>query len=130
MIKRLAFASDDGETITRHLGHAPYYVVVTLAESGPPASEQRPKPHKAGEHHAAGDEHGHSHAHGHGRAMVTPITDCQVLVAGGMGQSAYNHALAHGLEVILTGEHRIDRAVEKYQSGTLSSDRRRVHARR
>jgi predicted Fe-Mo cluster-binding NifX family protein len=123
-MKRLAFATDDGETITHHLGHAAYYVVVSLAESGPPVSERRPKPHNTGEHHASGEGHGH----GHGRAMFEPVADCQVLIAGGMGRSAYEHATARGLEVILTGEKRIDRAVEIYRAGTLNSDPRRIHS--
>jgi predicted Fe-Mo cluster-binding NifX family protein len=121
LTRRLAFASDDGETITRHLGHAPYYVVVTLADSGPPATEQRPKPHCTGEHHAAGE--------GHGQVMFGPIADCQVLITSGIGRSAYEHAAARGLEVILTGEKSIDRAVEIYQAGELTSDPRRIHAR-
>lgn len=124
-MKRLAFTSDDGETITRHLGHAPYYVVVTLAENGPPATDWRPKPHSTSEHHAAGEGHGH----GHGRAMFEPIADCQVLITGGMGRSAYEHAAARGLEVILTAEKRIEQALEAYQAGTLTSDARRIHAR-
>jgi predicted Fe-Mo cluster-binding NifX family protein len=124
-VKRLAFATDDGETITRHLGHAPYYVVVSLAQGGPPACERRPKPHSTGEHHASGEGHGH----GHGRAMFEPIADCQVLIAGGLGRSAYEHAVARGPEVILIGEKRIDWAVEAYQAGALISDPRRIHAR-
>jgi predicted Fe-Mo cluster-binding NifX family protein len=123
-MKRLAFASDDGETITRHLGHAPVYVVVTLAESGPPAFERRPKPHSSGEHHAAGEGYGPRH----GRAMFEPIADCQVLIAGGMGQPAYERAVAAGLDVILTGQRRIEAAVQAYEAGTLISDNRRIHA--
>jgi len=44
-------------------------------------------------------ERHHEHA-----PMFAPSSDCQVLIAGGMGQSAYQHATEAGLKVILTEE--------------------------
>lgn len=124
---KIAFPTEDGKTISRHFGQAPFYVVATLQEGEPVKFEQREKAfhaHHPEEHeHEPGEgEHGHGHA-----SMYAPISDCQALVAGGMGQPAYDGAVARGLQVILTGEWTIDAALDAYQAGTLVSDPRRIH---
>ena len=152
-MKKIAFPSEDGQTISRHLGRAPYFIVATLQDGQSPALEQRPKPH-----HGAGHDHS-EHQHDHPSAQAAPlhpglqqsapspetsisvsanpegvhamfsvIADCQVLVAGGMGEPAYQRAQAHGLEVYLTGEWKIEAALAAYQAGQVKSDLRRVHA--
>ena len=123
-MSKVAFPTDDGETISRHLGQAQYYVVIDIEEH-PSQFERRSKPV-----HDAHDETGGDHQHnGHGLAqtMFEPLADCQVLISGGMGQPAYQFALSRGLQVILTGEKTIAGALQAYQSGTLASDMRRVH---
>ncbi|MEZ4519317.1 MAG: NifB/NifX family molybdenum-iron cluster-binding protein [Chloroflexota bacterium] len=65
--------------------------------------------------------------HGH-QGMFDLLADCQVLIAGGMGQSAYAQAEAQGLEIYLSGEEEIPQALAAYLAGTLQSDTRRVHA--
>jgi predicted Fe-Mo cluster-binding NifX family protein len=75
-------------------------------------------------------DHQQEHAAGihPGQSMIETILDCQVLIAGGMGQPMYNRAVSSGLEVYLTGEDRIADALEAYGQGTLTSDPRRVHS--
>ena len=135
---KLAFPSDDGETISAHFGRAAFFVVVGIGEDAAIAPEKRAKPAHGG--HGHGHDHGHDHDHGpepitlmerpapvsHG-GMLEPVADCQVLIAGGMGQPAYEQARAAGLEVVLTGERDIAKAAAAYAAGTLASDPRRVH---
>lgn len=127
MATKIAFPTDDGHTLSRHLGRAPFYQVVTLEPGQAPQFEQRAKPH-----HGADRDHGaaagHAEGHGPGPAMFAPLADCQVLIAGGMGQPGYERARAQGLDVILTGERTIAEALAAYQAGKLVSDLRRVHA--
>jgi predicted Fe-Mo cluster-binding NifX family protein len=123
-MKKIAFPTDDGETISRHMGQSQYFLVAILDDSGSTRFEKRDKPH-----HAVNQEdkrHEHS-GHGMGRTMFVPIADCQVLIAGGMGGKSYQHALDQGLEVILPGEKSIQKALEAYHSGNLESDLRRIH---
>lgn len=117
---KIAFPTDDGQTISAHFGRASRYVVVdTEADT---AWETREKAHHGSEHiHAS--HHGQLH-----QAMFAPLADCQVLVARGMGQPAYETALASGQEVILTAEVGIREALDAYRRGDLVSDLRRVHA--
>jgi predicted Fe-Mo cluster-binding NifX family protein len=123
MIK-IAIPSDDGETISKHLGQARYFQVITLEDGQVKSSERR---EKASHSH---QDHQHDHEVGihPGQQMIEAIRDCQVLIAGGMGQPMFDRATASGLAVYLAIEDRISDAVEAYQKGTLTSDLRRVHA--
>ena len=113
---KIAFATQDGKTIGAHFGQAPYYVVVEITGGQALAHEMRPKAH-----HDNGHD-GHSHAD-----MFANIADCQVLVVGGMGTPAHRAALAHGLQVIATGQRDIAEAVEAYLSGTLKENPLLIH---
>lgn len=129
---KIAFPTDDGVTICPHFGRAQFYVVVTLNEPDAPQYERREKvahgSHEAHEHeHEHDAEHHQRHDH---NPMFAPLSDCQVLVAGGMGQPAYEHAQGMGLQVLLTGEREIAAALEAYRNNTLNIDMRRVHVHR
>ncbi len=120
---KIAFPTEDGETISAHFGRAPFFTVVTLNEGEVPQFEKRSKAfHGSAEHAPGAEQHGHDH-----HPMFAPIADCQVLIAGGMGQPAHDHAVAAGLEVVMTGEKSIAAALEAYRRGSLTSDPRRIH---
>lgn len=118
---KLAAVTEDGEILSSHFGRAPFYRVFTLQDGQVVQEATLAKahhgPHPAGEHGA----HGHNHDD-----MFAPVRDCQVLLCGGMGEPAYQSAVAKGLEVILTGGD-ILAAVQAYLKGELRSDPRRVH---
>jgi predicted Fe-Mo cluster-binding NifX family protein len=125
---RVAFPTEDGKTISQHFGQAPMFVVATIQEAEPVKFEQREK----GFHGHQLEQHDHEHGlggHNHSN-MLSPIGDCQVLIAGGMGQPAYESAMARGLQVILTSEITIEAALNAYLAGKLLSDPRRVHKHR
>jgi predicted Fe-Mo cluster-binding NifX family protein len=123
-MKRIAFPTDDGETISCHMGQAQFFLVAILDDSGNVHFEKRDKPH----HNAETGIHQHQHnGHGVGRDMFTSIADCQVLISGGMGESAYRHAQRQGLEVFLPAEKNIQKALEVYRAGNLETDSRRIH---
>jgi predicted Fe-Mo cluster-binding NifX family protein len=122
MTTKLAVPTDDGETISRHFGQAKYFRVLTLENIQAAHSELREK---------ASHQHGdHSHRVGihPGLQMIEAISDCQVLVCGGMGTPAYNRAVGAGLTVILTRQSSIDAAVQAYLAGTLENEPQLVHA--
>ncbi|MCF7902045.1 MAG: hypothetical protein K9M19_01335 [Candidatus Marinimicrobia bacterium] len=145
MTKKLAFATNDGETIHAHFGQAQYYEVIGLDDNG---ITSRARISKFGLHgsspehdHDHDHEHEHDHhSHGQGggmgrgmgrgqrhRAMFENIADCDYLVARGMGESAVINAEETGLQVILCDEKTIEAAVEKFQRGELMHNNRRVH---
>lgn len=122
-MKKIAFPTDDGATISKHLGQAQYFQVITYEDGQVLASECRDKVSHSHQ------EHQQEHAAGihPGQFMIETIQDCQVLIAGGMGQPMFDRAVARGLEVFLTGEDRIADALEAYREGKLTSDLRRIH---
>lgn len=143
MTTKIAFPTDDNKTISRHFGQAAQFLVLTVDDGRVVDRETRAKPAHSHDHdhdhdHAAPDavalgsigvsapEQGREHGRGH-QAMFDLLADCQVLVAGGMGQPAYDRATAVGLEVLLPGEKEIERALAAYLAGDLTSDMRRVH---
>ncbi len=119
---RVAFPTEDGETISAHLGRAPYYLVAEYEDRETPHYEKRDKTFHGSEQHHEGESH-----MSHAQAMFQPITDCPVLISGGMGQPAYEQAIRQGLQVFLTGEKSIPEALQAYREGRLSTDPRRIH---
>jgi predicted Fe-Mo cluster-binding NifX family protein len=122
---KIAFVTDDGSTISAHFGRAMYYEICTIDGSTVVARERVPK----SGHHAQsqqGHADGHQHGHDHG-SMISPITDCTVLVARGMGMGAHNALRAMGITPILADDQTIDTALEKYLAGALANNERRLH---
>ncbi len=119
----VCFPTDDGLAISRHFGQAIYFKVFTLENNQVVSVELRPKAH-----HTHG-EHGQEHEQGihPGQLMFQAISDCQVLICGGMGMPAYNRALAAGMEVFLTPQTSIDEALQAYQAGKLVSELGLMH---
>jgi predicted Fe-Mo cluster-binding NifX family protein len=116
---KIAAVTDDGKTLSSHFGMAPLYRVLTV-ENGQVVDDQLiDKPH-----HARHPDH-HSGQHNH-QDFFTPIQGCDVLIAGGMGGPAYQHAQDAGFDMIMTGGE-IDAAVSAYLRGELVSDARRIH---
>ena len=127
---KIAFATDDGSTISAHFGRALYYEVVTIRDG---RVEQRERVSKAGHHSPLahnGSPHGHddpqqqTHTHD---AMITPVTDCAFIIAGGMGMGAHQYLSAAGVQPLTTDIKSIDEALTQFVAGTLSDDPRRVH---
>jgi predicted Fe-Mo cluster-binding NifX family protein len=114
--QRIAFVTDDGNSVSSHFGKAPWYRVFSVTDGCVSDLGSRAKPYHGAERQPA-TTHGD---------MFGPISDCQVLVAGGMGTPAWQSARQAGLEVILAGGE-IMAAVEAFVRGDLVSDDRRVH---
>lgn len=121
MASKIAIPTDDGAKINSHFGQASHFKVITVEGGKAGAGEMREKPN-----HQHGD---HSHAAGvhPGAQMVALISDCQVLISGGMGMPAVQKAQAAGLKVILTRERSVDKAVADYLAGTLAHDEKLIH---
>jgi predicted Fe-Mo cluster-binding NifX family protein len=127
---KIALPTDDSKTISAHFGRAPYFIVADISDDGKISYEQRQKAfHGSQEEH---DQHHHDEQGQGGmhQSMFGVISDCKILIAGGMGQPAYEHARSAGLDVIFTGEKDIETAVKAYLQGALESDARRVHIHR
>jgi predicted Fe-Mo cluster-binding NifX family protein len=97
-IKKIAAVTDDGLLLSNHFGMATQYLV-SETEDGRILNQQT----LAKPHHTVHPDHSQPHTHNEQlhEDMFAPIRDCQVLLVGGMGDGAYNKAIANGLEVVL-----------------------------
>ncbi len=130
---KIAVVSDDGKTISQHFGYARQYVVVTVENGTVTGREVRPKTGHAGAqehpvHDSPTGRHGYDAASQarHGQ-MLANITDCQLLIAGGMGWGARDSLKAAGIETIVTDAKEIDEAVRLYLEGKLKNLSERLH---
>ena len=125
---KIAIVTDDHQTISAHFGRAQFYEVFTIDAGKVTARETLVRsnsqivavgggPEPEGEHH-------HQHDH---NAMITPISDCQVLLAGGMGMGAHLSLKEHGIQPIITDIREIQAAVDAYLAGTLVDHTERLH---
>jgi predicted Fe-Mo cluster-binding NifX family protein len=131
---KIAAISEDGTTISQHFGRAPYYVVLTVEDGKAVSREKRDK---AGhntfaahneEHPAPGERHGFdAGAQTRHAGMMSNITDCQVLIAGGMGWGAYESLKSRGIETVVTDVENIEDAVKLYLKGKLPNLMERLH---
>lgn len=116
---KIAFASDDGRNVSRHLGRAEFYVVVELEEGE--ISSRRLIGKESNEcncgHHDEGEEH-EQHAKKH-KQIFEPIEDCDLLIAAGMGAGARKHAAELGVKVLLTKIRDVNQALAAYLEGKL-----------
>ncbi len=129
---KIAVVTEDGVTISRHFGRAPYYVVLTTEYGKVIGREQREKvAHGKGEGghvHVEGEAHGFDEAsrNTHGR-MAEPIHDCQVLLSRGMGRGAFQGLEEAGIQPIITDIAAIDEAVAAYLAGTIENHTDSLH---
>lgn len=131
---KIAAITEDGTTVSQHFGRAPFYMVITAEDGKIISKEQRAK---AGHHTFAGQEQtepspGERHGYDSGsqarhRSMADTISDCQILIAGGMGWGAFDSLKNRNIEAIVTNVTDIDKAVELYLSGQLTNLMERLH---
>jgi predicted Fe-Mo cluster-binding NifX family protein len=150
-IVKIAIITDDGKTISKHFGRARLYEVLTIENGQVVGREQREKlghAHFAGgheghhEHHDHHVHHGHDNGHGNGHGerhgfdpasqdrhsrMAQTITDCSLLIAGGMGYGAYDSMKRAGITPVVTDCATIDEAVQAYLAGTLKDHTEYLH---
>jgi len=130
----IAFVTDDGKTISKHFGRAQYYLVVGIENDEETSRSLR---EKMGHKHFSGEDAGRERADGpHGLSpasqnrhsrMLEAITDCQVIVAGGMGQGAYVSMQEGGKQVFVVAMNDINEALEAFKAGTLEDIADLVH---
>ncbi len=129
---KIAVVTDDHNTICAHFGRAVFYEVFTVSDGTITGRESLAKAahnQSANEPHA---EPGFAYGQGSGEEnlhtrMFAPILDCKVVLAGGMGQGAYNGLKQSGVQPVLTDMRDIDQAVKAYLEGKLTDHPELLH---
>ena len=123
---KIAIVSDDSQPVSQHFGRATRYVVLTLEEGRVAGREDREKVGHEGGHAGPGHEEPGVAAHRHAD-MLGAVEDCEVLVAGRMGEPAYQAIRSRGLRPILTDLPTIVDVEQALAAGTLVDHPERVH---
>jgi len=131
---KIVAISDDETTISQHFGRAPFYVVVTVKDGKIVSKETRAKTghHTFAAHRppdlAPGERHGYdAGSQVRHESMAEIISDCQVLLAGGMGWGAYESMQSYNIKPVVTDVKSIDEAVQLYLDGKLANLMERLH---
>jgi predicted Fe-Mo cluster-binding NifX family protein len=125
---KIAVVTIDGKKVGQHFGRSPYYSIFTIEDGIVLEHEVRVRktghfaPNQEHTHH----EHDHSQEHGTSEEhikkhdeMAQEISDCQILIAGGMGRGAYERFFENGINVIMTDKVDINDAIKNYLDGNL-----------
>lgn len=125
---KIAFATDDGSTISAHFGRAALYEVVEVANGQITGREEREKPSHQHQHahhvHSHDDQPSHEDRH---VKMTDAIQDCLYVVARGMGYGMYNHLQSLGKEAIITTTLNIESAAKGIIEGSIQNHVEKLH---
>ncbi len=120
-INKIAAVTDDGETISQHFGRATKYTILTMEGDQVTQRELRDKPghhtfhqqerHGEHEHDPRGRGFGTHSADKH-QKMFETISDCDMILARGMGRGAYLGAQQFNIRPIVTDIPMIEAAVQ------------------
>ncbi len=134
----IAVVTDDGKTVSPHFGRASMYVVFSVEDGRIVKQELREKAgHREfrseglegqGKHKDNPQGRGFGkHSEEKHRRMFATITDCEVLLARGMGQGAFLGLQQMGVRPILTDIPEIERAVQAVIDGSIEHHAERLH---
>ncbi len=122
---KIAFATDNGSSISQHLGRANYFEVIDVENGSVTSRERRDKPvfqHQHNNHDRNHEQHQKRH-----EAIAEPIKDCNMVVARGMGFSIFNFLTSLGITPIVTTIKEIDDALSEIVEGTIQNHTERLH---
>jgi len=129
---KIAIVTNDGEFVSQHFGRSRYYSVYTI-ENGQIVDKElrdrtvghydpnRDRTKESNEQHLdAQGRHGYGgDAMDRHQSMAAAISDCDVLIAGGMGSGAVEAFRGAGLQVILTDIPAVEVAATAFAEGKI-----------
>lgn len=132
-MSKIAFATDDGQLISRHYGRAQSFLVVTVEGGHERFRELRPKANHAmfvADGKPDPTDGGVTRGDGQRRhdMMLGACWDCEAVVVRGIGTGAFDDLAEAGIRVIATNRERVNDAVEDWVVGRLRHHPELVHA--
>ncbi|MCK5638138.1 MAG: hypothetical protein KAH67_05460 [Flavobacteriaceae bacterium] len=115
---KIAIPSNDQTTIARHFGRTAGFMIFDIDKDKVLSKEYKANTftgHAKGQHHEK--EHNHSH---HG--IFNALADCKIVIAGGMGRRLYIDFEKKGMEVFVTSENDVEKALELFIKNDLDNN--------
>lgn len=131
---KIAVITDDGKTISQHFGRAQYYQVIEIKNGEVVNREMRDKighsqfAHREQRHYDSHQGSGMDAAsHTKHERMSEMISDCDVLICGGMGRGAYQSMETFGIKPVVTQHTDIDQVIDAFLKGELKDQTDMLH---
>ncbi len=112
---KIAIASDDGKIMSSHFGKTKGFVVFEV-EGSEKTREYRANTFTG---HARGLE-GADHTIDRHGPILAALGDCRAVISHGMGRRIYDDLKQASIEVFVTDETDVQKALELYLSGALT----------
>ncbi len=117
---RIAIPSDDGSNLAVHTGRAGGFIIYDIQEGKADKVEYRTNRYTGhamglhGQKHGAGQQHSHN-------PLMDALSDCQAMLAHGMGPRLVNDLASRGIQVVFCRENDAAEAAERFALGTLAT---------
>ena len=130
---KIAVATENGNVISEHFGRSSYFKIYKTKDGKISDKEMRKNTftgHFKRGHHEHCDEHerkpgsGDRHAH---QGVAMGLKDCNVVISRGMGRKAWEDLRDKGIEMIVTDETDVEKAVKMYLMGELTDRVEKLH---
>ena len=119
---KIAIPSNDQQTISGHFGRTAGFVIIYI-EDGKVINKEYKKnnftEHAQGQHHQENHQHGGNHSHD---GIFEALGDCKIVIAGGMGQRLYNDFAQKRIQIFVTKEKNIDKAIDLFIENNLDNN--------
>lgn len=112
---KIAVASDDRKIISSHFGRTRGFVIFEVEGKEIKGQEYRPNTFTG---HVRGLE-GAGHKIDRHTPILNGLKDCKAVITHGMGRRIYNDLKEIGIEVFVTDETDVNKAIDLYLSGEL-----------
>jgi len=121
---KIAIPSDDQSSISQHFGRTAGFMIVEIDNNQVVKKEYKSNTftghaqglHEEGQH---GDHAQHNSSHA---GIFSAMGDCKVVIAGGMGQRLYTDFAQRQIQVFVTSERNIDKALSLYLADNLDNN--------
>ena len=125
---KIAIPSDEGTYLSQHFGRTLGFTIFEVANGRIINQEYRLNnftahvsgQHEQYQHHGA--EHDDHAQHSHSRILIA-LSDCEIVIAGGMGRRLVDDLTDAGKKIFITTIPETRKAVEMFLSDKLISDK-------
>ncbi len=120
---KIAIPSNDKVTINKHFGRSKGFLVVEIQDKKVVNTEYKEN-NFTGHSHGHSHQHGHNHEHGEGgghshEGIFNAIGNCEVVISGGMGRRLYNDFAQNKIDVYVTQEQNVEKAIQLFINNSL-----------
>ncbi len=130
---KIAIPSNDQHNISQHFGRSKGFLIIEMQDNEVKSKSYQENNMTAHVHTGiqlpdAEHHHTHNHHHGHGEhhhsheAIFKALGDCNIVIAGGMGRRLYQDFADRNIQVFVTKETDIDKAIKLYLNNNLDNN--------